>query len=337
MLNSFTKGYFPETDFPTRTIDAEKCSKCGRCFETCPTLGFQWQKGEVPTPVGYGGYAQACLNCGNCTAVCPSDAITMTGVYSVREGRYKNSLEGKMAFPDPLCLNGAKMYDGFKEELTPVERAIFERRSNRLFKDKKVPREVICRILEAGRFAPSAGNCQPYKFVVIQDQSIIHDLERLSMKTMLRPLKNLYLDHKGTRPLWKRIVFNFLSIFMATKFDPRPFTAMEKADVRKDKIYFDAPLVIMILKDTRGVSNPDLDAGICAQNMVLAAHSLGLGTCYIGLAIEPLNYPLMMGLRKRLSIRHPFEAVTSIAIGYPKGKIDGVVKRDTPQVAWIGS
>lgn len=337
MFDSFMKGYLPETDFPTRKIDAEKCSKCGRCFETCPTLGFRWQKGEVPTPVGYGGFTQACLNCGNCTAVCPSGAITMTGAYSVREGRYKNSLESKVAFPDPLCLKGEKDYEGFKEALTPVERSIYERRSNRLFKDTKVPRDVIERILEAGRFAPSAGNCQPYKFVVVQDQKLIHEIESLSMKTMLRPLKNLYLDRQGKKPLWKRVVFTFLSNFMVNKFDPRPFTAMEKADNRQNKIYFDAPLVIFILKDKRGVSNPDLDAGICAQNMVLAAHALGLGTCYIGLPIEPLNYPLMAGVRKKLSIRHPFEAVTSIAIGYPKGKIDGVVKRDTPQVAWIGS
>ncbi|MEZ4604771.1 MAG: hypothetical protein R2861_15630 [Desulfobacterales bacterium] len=35
-----------------------------------------------------------------------------------------------------------------------------------------------------------------------------------------------------------------------------------------------------------------------------------------------------------MGIRKPFKAVTSIAIGYPKGKIDGIVKRDTPEVMW---
>ncbi|MBU0991216.1 MAG: nitroreductase family protein [Proteobacteria bacterium] len=335
MFDSLTKGYLPETDFPVRKIDEEKCTRCGRCVETCPTFGFKWQKGEVPIPRGYGGFSQACLNCGNCTAVCPSDAITMSGSYSVREGRYKNSLQAQMAFPNPMCLKGEKDYDTFKEELTDVERAIYERRSNRLFKDKAVPREVIERVLEAGRFAPSAGNCQPYKFVVIQDQKLIHEFESLAMKT-LRTFKNLYLDRDGKKPLWKSTLFTFLSYFMINKLDPRPFTAIEKADNRNNRIYFDAPCIILILKDKRGVSNPDLDAGICAQNMVLSAHSLGLGTCYIGLSIEPLNYPLMAGFRKKLGIRHPFEAVTSIAMGYPKGKIDGVVKRDTPQVSWIG-
>jgi nitroreductase len=93
--------------------------------------------------------------------------------------------------------------------------------------------------------------------------------------------------------------------------------------------------VILILKDKRGVSNPDLDAGICGQNMVLAAHSLGLGTCYVSLPMDPLSRFLMAGFRKRLGIASPFEAVTSIAIGYAKGKIDSPVKRDTPRVKWI--
>lgn len=44
----------------------------------------------------------------------------------------------------------------------PVEKVIFERRSIRVFKKEPLPRGVIRRILEAGRFAPSAGNSQPW-------------------------------------------------------------------------------------------------------------------------------------------------------------------------------
>ncbi|MDA8141368.1 MAG: hypothetical protein M0036_22215 [Desulfobacteraceae bacterium] len=48
--------------------------------------------------------------------------------------------------------------------------------------------------------------------------------------------------------------------------------------------------------------------------------------------MAPLSRPLMASFRKRLAIAKPFEAVTSIAIGYPKGKIDRPVKRNTPPV-----
>lgn len=334
MFESLKQAYLPETDFPYREIDKDKCIRCGRCYEACPTHGFLWEKGEIPQPIGYGGFKAACLNCRNCVAVCPTDAIQITGSYFVRSGRYQTRLLKKVLPPDPLRLNGTKAYEDIQGELTEVEHTIYTRRSNRLFKSREVPRELLERILEAGRFAPSAGNCQPYKFIVITDRKIINELEKKAIKS-LRLLKNLYLIKDGKKPLWKKIIFTIASWFMVNKLDPRPMTAMEKADKKNGSMYFDAPAVVLILKDTRGVSNPDLDAGICCQNMVLAAHSLGLGTCIISLPIEPLNMPLMAGFRRRIGIAWPFKAVTSIAFGYPKGKIDGVVKRDTPEVAWI--
>jgi nitroreductase len=49
----------------------------------------------------------------------------------------------------------------------PVEKVILERRSIRIFKDKPVPDGLIRRVLEAGRFAPTAGNSQPCEFMVV--------------------------------------------------------------------------------------------------------------------------------------------------------------------------
>ena len=334
MFEKFRYAYLPDTEFPVRKIDATKCTKCGRCYETCPSFGFNWEKGSIPEPVGYGGFSQACLNCGNCIAVCPSGAISMSGSYAVKSGRYKSMLQKKMAFPDPFSLQGQQAYQDFSSRLSEVEQTIYTRRSNRLFKKKEVPEELLKRILEAGRFAPSTGNCQPYKFLVITNQNIIKKLESLSMVS-LRIFKNLYLNRNGKSSFWKKSIFSLGSFLMINKFDPRPMTIMEKIDKTDDMMYFKAPAVIMILKDKRGISNPDLDAGICAQNMVLAAHSIGLGTCYISLPMVPLTTPLMARFRKEVGIVYPYEAVTSIAIGYPRGKIDGVVKRDTPTVTWI--
>ena len=334
MLESLKQAYMPETDFPVRSINKEKCTKCGRCFDTCPTYGYSWKKDEFPLPSGYGGFEQACFGCWNCVAVCPADAITMRGSYSVVKGRYKDSLTGKVRPPEPLGGKKGKSYKELRKELTEVEHAIYTRRSNRLFKKKDVPDEMLKRIIEAGRFAPSAGNCQPYKFIVLTNRDLIRELESSSMK-MLRPVKNIYLNEKQRKPIWKKAMFSMGSYLSINAFDPRPITAVEKADNNDDKIYFDAPAVIIILKDKRGISNPDLDAGICAQNMVLAAHSFGLGTCYIGLTIESLKSPVMAGLRRKLGIKEPYEAVTSIAVGFPKGKIDGIVERNSPEVSWI--
>lgn len=334
MFDNWKQAYLPKTKFPERLVDREKCERCNRCYDACPTYGFELDKEGYPVPIGYGGMEQACLNCWNCVAVCPTGALTMDGCYWVDEGPFKTRLQGVMKYPDPLGLGNKKNYKEFRKDLTQVEQVIYERRSIRLFKKKPVPKEIIERILESGRFAPSQGNCLPYKFIVVTNTKLIADLEHEAMK-MLRFMKNLYHDKKGKKRWWKKVMFSTLAQFMVNELDPRPFTAVEKADRFEDAIYWNCPAMILILKNPNGISNPDLDLGICAQNMVLTAHALGIGTCYIGLAVKPLNYPPANSFKEKLGITPPWVPVTSIAIGYPKGKIDKAVKRDAPLVEWF--
>jgi nitroreductase/NAD-dependent dihydropyrimidine dehydrogenase PreA subunit len=334
MFDDLKQAYLPATKFPERSIDREKCEKCRRCVEACPTYGFVVDEEGFPVPHRYGGMKEACLNCWNCVTVCPTGAMHLEGSYSVPAGRYRNWLKEEMRYPDPLGCGEAREWKEFEGELTEVERVIYKRRSNRLFKDKPVPRELLARIVEAGRFAPSSGNCQPHKFIVLTDKKIIQEIEHEAMR-VLRRLKNLYFDEQGRRLLRKNALFTAMSLFMVKKMDPRPFAAVEKADRCNEVLYWGAPAVVFICKHPRGISNPDLDGGIVAQNMVLAAHSLGLGTCYVGLTIEPMRYPNMKKIKEKIGIVPPWEPLTSIAVGYAKGRIDGVVKRDTNIVEWV--
>jgi len=96
--------------------------------------------------------------------------------------------------------------------------------------------------------------------------------------------------------------------------------------------FFKAPTLIILLADTRGIGSVDLDLGICGQNMVLAAHSMGLGTCYVSLIDGLMGFPRT---KKSLGIEPPFKIITSLTVGYPKGKIDNVVKREQSRVKWI--
>ncbi len=57
-----------------------------------------------------------------------------------------------------------QLAENLKTEWTPTEEVILKRRSVRAYKKEQVPEFMIKRILEAGRFAPSAGNGQPWKF-----------------------------------------------------------------------------------------------------------------------------------------------------------------------------
>lgn len=217
------------------------------------------------------------------------------------------------------------------ENWNPVEKVILERRSVRLYRDRQVPENTVRRILEAGRFAPSAGNCQPWKIIVIRDREMIDEMER-DIRRMCR-LFRFFLDWR-TSPLGRLAWLNSQVAIRLKRNElhPIPFGAVCLIAEGKLTAFHGAPTVILLLKDRRGVSNPDVDIGCCGQNMVLAAHSMGLGTCWVGF-VKPLIY-YGPKWKRRLGIGFPYTLLEGISLGYPVGKPDGVIPREVQEVDW---
>jgi nitroreductase len=216
-----------------------------------------------------------------------------------------------------------------------VERAILERRSVRLYKNEQVPEALVRRILEAGRFAPSGGNCQPWKFIVLRDKAVIDEMERDAVRCS--KLLTFFLDWRRPGIIGKISWFYAQAAIriMPNELHPIPFGAISLVAEGKLKLFHGAPTVILILKDRRGVGNPDLDCGICGQNMVLAAQSLGLSTCWIGLVTLLMKSYTVFKWKRRFGISFPWELVEGIALGYPVGDPSGMIERETREVDWF--
>ena len=83
----------------------------------------------------------------------------------------------------------------------PVEKIIMERRSVRRFKKDPVPPNMIRRVLEAARFAPSTGNCQPWKFLVITNPEVIAEMERDA--TRITKLFMFFIGYTMSKGIWR--------------------------------------------------------------------------------------------------------------------------------------
>lgn len=219
-----------------------------------------------------------------------------------------------------------------EENFTEAEKVILSRRSSRWYKKEQVPEFMVKRILEAGRFAPSAGNCQPWKFVVVREPKIINDLTK-SVVLICKIFKAL-LEYRTPGNFWKFPIAKFYTMLMPAKLHPVPFAAISLIADGKLKVYHDAPTTILIFKDKRGVSNPDLDCGIAGQNMVLAAHSMGLATCWVSFSKVAFDY-LGFKWNKLFGIKYPYTFCSSLAIGWPMGKPDRFVERPPHSVDWF--
>lgn len=230
---------------------------------------------------------------------------------------------------DPHRESAGMDLEVLKTTHTDTEQVILKRRSTRAFKKKQVPEFMVRRILEAGRFAPSAGNCQPWKFIVVRDPELIQGLTETTVKTCKR-FKRL-MDYRWTTSLWRRLFANLNIRLMPNDLHPTPFGAISLIADGRLSLYHGAPTVVIILKDVRGVGSPDLDCGIAGQNMVLTAHSMGLGTCWVSfakLAFKKKEW------RRKFGITYPYAFVSSLAVGWPVGHPDGMVPRPKHEIDW---
>jgi len=146
---------------------------------------------------------------------------------------------------------------------------IITRRSIRSFNNKKIDETIIRKIIESGVSAPSAGNQQPWHFIVIDDKKI-----------------------------FKKI----------TKFHPNASFL-----VNADK----AILVCGDLSKEKFKGYWILDCGACTENILLAAHFLGVGSCWLGI------YPRedrIKETKKLLNIPDHVIPFSLIALGYTDEK-----------------
>ena len=180
-----------------------------------------------------------------------------------------------------------------------VIEAIRARRSIRSYSGQAVPKELIEQILDAGRSAPSSLNTQPWKFVVITDRKLIGELSS-SIKSFTKKLHTF---------------LPILRIFIKELRDEKTAGAIRKTALsEEDTVFYDASLLILIVSENKG-RWVTVNCALAAQNMMLAAHSLGLGSCFIGRmdVIKRCGFPLeKLGIGRRCSVQ------AALIFGYPK-------------------
>lgn len=293
-------------------VDAEKCTSCGLCIMNCP---FKcWEMGEDNIPKMKEDYS--CFTCFNCVVACPTDAVSMVEAYHVDKSFFD--------IQNPPLKQPIKPMDaeGNPDEWTGVEKLILERRSVRNFKEEPVPDTIIRRVLEAGRFAPSAGNQQPWKFTVVTDREFIGRLEE-ACHQVLQSLHKMYKDD--------RTVTELADILPTGAFDPRVQGGFRCVAEKALPIFLNAPAVIFI-GCCEKMSNPEEHAGICGQNMTLAARALGLGSCWsnFGATVEAIPE-----LKSLLGFEDGWRIYSTLCLGYPEFRQEGMVPRHFRSITWF--
>ncbi|MBW1711217.1 MAG: nitroreductase family protein [Deltaproteobacteria bacterium] len=301
-------------------VDKDICTSCGLCVDNCPFKA--WEMDEDDHPRLKEEYE--CFSCYNCMVACPVEAISIVEPYHVDDGHWATDsapLEARMPM-DPLNAEGGP------DQWNPVEQAVLERRSVRNFKDDPVPEPFIRRVLEAGRFAPSAGNCQPWKFIVLTNKELIAKMDEMVWAST-SGLYNMYKNNETVKNLAPMVEEGTTGGL----FDPRLALGGMGSVARKSlPASLNAPCVILMAGDERAISGPELNIGIAGQNMNLVANSLGIKACWVGFLAGAANSP---EIAEMIGLKPPWRVITTLVMGYPKFKQEGLVPREYRPVTWV--
>lgn len=181
-------------------------------------------------------------------------------------------------------------------QLPELERTVFEtilaRRSVRNYSPRKVEYAVIKTLLEAAVWAPTAMHKEPWGFVIVQNPKVLDHLSDLAKPLFLEELKKT-----GTRE------------------DVLRHTS--------GNLFYDAGTLIIICGKTNG-HVPVGDCWMAAENLMLAACAMHLGSCVIASALPAINLDLV---KSSLGIPSGFTAVAPIIIGYPQTETEPSSRR----------
>jgi nitroreductase len=156
--------------------------------------------------------------------------------------------------------------------MNEVLKAIKNRRTIRRFKSTPIDEEKLRMVLEAGRWAPSFSNLQPWRFIVIKDQGLKNAIDKAARESVL---------HLGIN---------------------------------------EAPVVILVCVDRRIDPLHAIETGAAAaQNMTLAAYSLGLGAGWIGI----WGTEAETSIQKIFKLPETVRAVSLLPIGVPDETPEG--------------
>jgi nitroreductase/NAD-dependent dihydropyrimidine dehydrogenase PreA subunit len=277
----------------TTVIDKTACTGCGACMAVCPSETLTMEEGKAAVT------GNDSMACDHCAAACPTGAIQVEAADSSLNQFETFSAESRWLPHGQF--NTAELVN-----------LMASRRSCRNFSDKAVPRALFEDLVKIGITAPSGTNCQLWTFTVLPDRDSVLRLGR-------RVGDFFRATNRMAEKRWLRTALKFIGRPELDDYFRNHFPTVEKGlaawdNGSRDLLFHGATSAIVVSAD-RAASCPAEDALLATENILLAAHAMGLGSCLIGFVIEAMRRDRQ--IVKCLGIPDNETPYAVIALGWP--------------------
>jgi nitroreductase/ferredoxin len=272
---------------PNIIVNKDLCTKCNTCATVC-VMGIIKPATDVSYPRMAKTSEDFCMRCGHCESFCPPQALILD---FNREEKIRFTASDSQIEPHKLSLY------------------IKNRRSIRQFSSEPVSKDIITKVLDVVRYAPTGGNSQTVKWLVIYDRERVQQVAGLTVD-------------------WMRTIQN--SPHPLANYVPGIIAEWDKG---MDHICRNAPHLIFSHLPQNEFIDDRTDAIIALSYFDIAAPAFGLGTCWAGfirMAVDSYE-----PLQKALALTEGRKIGYGMMFGYPAHKIGAIPRRNEADITWV--
>ncbi|MDU7662714.1 MAG: nitroreductase family protein [[Clostridium] symbiosum] len=259
-------------------IEQSLCIGCAKCVKDCVS-------GVLHIDQGKAAVRESCMQCGHCVAVCPVKAVSIPEYDMADVAEYDKD---SFTYTPECFLNAVKF-----------------RRSIRSYKDRRVEREQLLGLIEAGRYTATAVNTQSVGYVIVQEK--LEEFKAYAWKGWLSYADTLPSEQADL----KAAIYKFHEAY--------------QKDPRQDRLFFNAPVLLVIATEN------SWDGGLAAQNIEMMAVAEGLGVLYNGFMVRAVRQNPEAAEWLGLSGKN---VCCCLLIGYPNVVYQRTAPRKTADVTW---
>jgi nitroreductase len=233
--------------------------------------------------------AENCIFCGHCEAVCPGFAVKVAA---------------------PQLQEAASFVEKAKISAEQIGSYMRLRRSIRVYEQKAVPKKILEGILDIARYAPTAMNAQPVRWIVVHDSAKLKKIVKSVIDWMRSAIEN-------KAPVADALDFGWL---------------VKDYENGNDPICRNAPHLVVTYAHK---DNPMAvgDSTIALATFELAALAFGVGTCWAG--FFRIAAAASAEVKKELGIPDGHVCTGAMMAGYPKYQYKRIPKRNKIAVNWL--
>jgi len=279
-------------------IDYEACISCGMCVRVCKGGPFYIEGKKVLVDYARG---LGCVACGHCAAVCPEGCIVVEG---------RDLLPGDIV---PLPPRESRA------TFDQLHALLISRRSIREYEAREVEQELIDRILAAAATAPMGIPPSDVEVLVFKGREKLREFKR-DMLAAMKPMRWMFSG--PMLHLWRPLIGKEAADAFRTFLIPLVNAYLEKDKQGIDLFTYDAPLGMFFYGSP--YTDP-VDSAIAATYAMVAAESLGLGSCTLGFPAP------LMKRNKKLQRKYGIAPKSTMGImvifGYPAVKFQSAIER----------